>query len=77
MLDSFLGVDDADAEEESSGVHDEPEGHDGLECTLAHLAEHESCEETFGSAADLALHFVIVHDWDEDLADEVACDHFG
>jgi hypothetical protein len=77
MLDSFLGVDDADTEEESSGVHDEPEGHEGLECTLAHLAEHENCEETFASAADLAFHFVLVHDWDEDLADEVAHDHFG
>ncbi|GAB7332548.1 hypothetical protein MBLNU13_g04331t1 [Cladosporium sp. NU13] len=74
MLDSFLGVEDADVEEESGHAHEEPDGHVGLECTLAHLAEHESCEHTFGSAEELSAHLVYVHEWDEELANEVAYD---
>ena len=74
MLDSFLGVDDASVEEESSHAHEEPNGHAGLKCTLVHLAEHESCEQMFESAADLSAHLVFVHEWDEDLADDVAYD---
>lgn len=72
MLDSFLGVEDADLEEESSHAHEEPNGHGGLECTLAQLAEHESCERMFKSAAELSMRLVEVHGWDEDLADEIA-----
>jgi hypothetical protein len=77
MLDSFLGVEDADVEEESSCVYEEANDHDGVECTLAHLAEHESCEQIFGSTAELSMHLVDVHEWDEEQADEVAHLHFG
>lgn len=77
MLDSFLGVEDADVEEESSCVYEEESGHDGVECTLAHLAEHESCEQMFGSAEKLSTHLVEVNGWYEEVADEIAYDHFG
>ncbi|KAM0709227.1 hypothetical protein Q7P35_003264 [Cladosporium inversicolor] len=76
-LDSLLGLKDGDAQERGDHVHDEPHDHDDLECALAHLAEHESCSQQFGSALELAEHLVEMHAWDEDLADEVAYDHFG
>jgi hypothetical protein len=77
MLDSFLGVEDADVEEENNRVYEEENGHDAVECTLAHLAEHESCEQMFGSAVELSTHLVEVHGWYEEVADEIAYDHFG
>lgn len=77
MLDSFLGVDDAGAEEESSLVYEDANENGGLECTLAHLAEHKSCSHKFESATELAEHLIEVHEWDEELAVDVAHDHFG
>jgi hypothetical protein len=73
-LDGFLGLEDGDAEEERSHVQDENREHGDLECTLAHMAEYESCSHSFQSAADLAAHLVKVHDWDQHLADEIAYD---
>lgn len=72
MLDSFLGVEVADVEEESSCVYEEENGHDGVECTLVQTDAHESCKHTFASAAELSAHLVEVHEFDEDQADEIA-----
>ena len=76
-LDSFLGVDDGGTKQKSSHAHETSNDHDGLECTLAHRAEHESCSQKFGSALEFAEHLVEVHKWDEEQSYDVADEYFG
>lgn len=74
MLDGLLELDDGDAEEESHREHPAFAPRTGLECTLAHLAEYESCKLIFASTADVAVHLMAVHDFDQQTADDVVAE---
>ena len=73
-LDGFLGLEDGDAEEARQREASPEVESTGLECTLSHLRTDESCSLKFVSAIELAAHLTEVHDFDEELAKDVASD---
>jgi hypothetical protein len=75
IFDGLLEIDDGNAEEESHRVRVSSLDEDaGFECTLAHLAENESCLQIFATGSDLATHLVDVHEMDQETADDIVRD---
>ena len=70
MLDSLLGLEDGDAEERRTHMHDEP--HASLKCPSAQEGMNESCLGTFASRADLLSHLSVdpAHEWGEEVAED-------
>ena len=74
LLDGFLKLEDGDAEEKSNHAQDEPRDPPSFECPLVLSAEFESCSQRFASAADVVAHLVAVHEWEQEIAEDVVYD---